>query len=147
VLESDAGNIYFAGDTGFGNVFASVRERFAPLRLALLPIGAYQPEWFMGPVHMTPDQAVEARRILEAATAIGIHYGTFALADDGFADPPQRLSTALAGSAEAEHFWLLPEGEGRLVPELLLEKELAVRRPTSPSEAEFQSGEIVSDFR
>ncbi len=145
LLESDTGNIYFAGDTGFGNLFAPIRERFAPLRLALLPVGAYQPEWFMGPVHMTPDQAVQARRILEAATAIGIHYGTFALADDGFADPPQRLRLALDGSADAERFWLLSEGEGRLVPELPLEKELAVRSHTSPDET--ASGEIVSDPR
>jgi L-ascorbate metabolism protein UlaG (beta-lactamase superfamily) len=140
VLEGAPGNIYFAGDTGFGNFFEGIRRTFAPLRLALLPIGAYEPEWFMGPVHMTPAQAVEARRILDAATAIGIHYGTFALADDGCDDPRQSLLRALQGAPDGEQFWLLPEGEGRLIPEL---PEAEVR--TQPDQ--FNSREPVPDSR
>jgi L-ascorbate metabolism protein UlaG (beta-lactamase superfamily) len=116
VVEAAHGNIYFAGDTGFSDVFATLRERFSPFRLALLPIGAYEPEWFMGPIHMTPEQAVEARAIFEASTAIAIHFGTFALADDGETDPPERLRRALQGGKDAEQFWLLEEGEGRLIP-------------------------------
>lgn len=116
VIESRHGNLYFAGDTGFGEVFAVVRSRFASIRLALLPIGAYEPEWFMGPVHMTPEQAVEARAILGAATAMAIHFGTFALADDGETAPVERLHRALAGREEASRFWVLSEGEGLLVP-------------------------------
>ncbi|MGA7521990.1 MAG: MBL fold metallo-hydrolase [Acidobacteriaceae bacterium] len=148
VLESASGNLYFAGDTGFGDFFERIRERFVPLRLALLPIGAFAPEWFMGPVHMTPEQAVEARRLLDAATAVGIHYGTFALADDGYAEPANRLHLALQGAPDAAQFWLVPEGQARLVPELPLEtEEIAVRKQTSPQEAQFQSGEILSDSR
>ena len=120
VLESvsgtHAGNLYFAGDTGFGDFFSAIGARFAPLRLALLPIGAYEPEWFMGPVHMTPEQAVEARVQLNAALAIGIHYGTFALADDGETDPVERLQRALRGRSDAERFWILQEGHGREIP-------------------------------
>lgn len=119
VLESEseaAGNIYFAGDTGFGDFFSSIGERFAPLRLALLPIGAYEPEWFMGPVHMTPEQAVEARAILDASIAIGIHYGTFALADDGETAPVERLQRTLRGRSDAGRFWILEEGHGREIP-------------------------------
>ena len=86
------------------------------MRLALLPIGAYEPEWFMGPVHMTPEQAVEARTLLGASTAMAIHFGTFALADDGETDPAHRLQQALKGRKDAQKFWLLNEGEGRLVP-------------------------------
>jgi len=150
VLESAAGNVYFAGDTGFGPFFQEIRERFAPLRLALLPIGAYSPEWFMGPVHMTPKQAVEARRIVDAATAIGIHYGTFALADDGYADPPRHLRDALDGAPDAERFWLLPEGGGRLIPELAaaaLPVESAGVQPVQvlPDKPRFQSRETVPD--
>jgi L-ascorbate metabolism protein UlaG (beta-lactamase superfamily) len=113
-LQADHGNIYFAGDTGFSSVFAALRSCFAATRLALLPIGAFEPEWFMGPVHMTPEQAVEAREILGAAATIGIHFGTFALADDGETAPVERLHHALAD--REDRFWVLTEGEGRLVP-------------------------------
>ena len=116
VVESPGGNLYFAGDTGFGDFWETVRERFAPIRLALLPIGAYEPEWFMGPVHMTPEQAVDAWTALRAGTAMAIHFGTFALADDGEADPVRRLREALQGHSDADRFWVLAEGEGRLVP-------------------------------
>jgi L-ascorbate metabolism protein UlaG (beta-lactamase superfamily) len=116
LLESPNGNLYFAGDTGFCDVFAAIKDRLSPLRLALLPIGAYEPEWFMGPVHMTPEQAVEARAILQASVAIGIHFGTFALADDGETAPVDRLRRALNGRKDRDQFWLLTEGEGRLVP-------------------------------
>jgi L-ascorbate metabolism protein UlaG (beta-lactamase superfamily) len=116
VVEAERGNLYFAGDTGFGPFFEEVGRRFAPIRLALLPIGAYEPEWFMGPVHMTPEQAVEARVLAGAEAAVGIHFGTFSLADDGEADPPNRLRRALAGREDADRFWTLAEGEGREIP-------------------------------
>jgi L-ascorbate metabolism protein UlaG (beta-lactamase superfamily) len=116
VVEAERGSLYFAGDTGFGEFFAEIGRCFSPIRLALLPIGAYEPEWFMGPVHMTPEQAVEARVLAGAATAIGIHFGTFSLADDGEADPPERLRRALAGRADADRFWTLAEGDGREIP-------------------------------
>ncbi len=107
--------IYFAADTGFGPLFARIRERFENLRLALLPIGAYEPEWFMGPIHMTPEQAVEAHRILSPGCSIPIHYGTFSLADDGEGDALARLSAALS---EHESFWIPEEGHARAIPKL-----------------------------
>ncbi|MFP5227242.1 MAG: MBL fold metallo-hydrolase [Acidobacteriota bacterium] len=116
ILETEHGNVYFAGDTGFGDLFASIHDRFPSIRLALLPIGAYEPEWFMGPIHMSPEQAVNARDILGAATAMAIHFGTFSLADDGEFDPIERLRSALEGREDGERFWTLGEGEGRLVP-------------------------------
>jgi L-ascorbate metabolism protein UlaG (beta-lactamase superfamily) len=116
LLETGHGNIYFAGDTGFGGFFASVRERFSSIRLALLPIGAYEPEWFMGPVHMSPEQAVDAHQILRASISIAIHFGTFSLADDGETAPTDRLLRALAGHKEGDRFWVLEHGEGRIVP-------------------------------
>lgn len=116
VIEASVGNLYVAGDSGFGDFFAEIGHRYSPIRLALLPIGAYEPEWFMGPVHMTPEQAVEVREQLGAEYALAIHYGTFALADDAYADPPARLRRALAGGDDASRFWILREGEGRQVP-------------------------------
>ncbi|MFN7134299.1 MAG: MBL fold metallo-hydrolase, partial [Myxococcales bacterium] len=95
VLSGPAGHVYFAGDTGFGPHFAQIAERFSPLRLALLPIGAYRPEWFMSPVHVSPQEAVQAHQTLGAATSLAIHFGTFPLADDGEHEPGQVLARAL----------------------------------------------------
>jgi L-ascorbate metabolism protein UlaG (beta-lactamase superfamily) len=83
--------VYFAGDTAFGSHFAQIREKFGPPHLALLPIGAYQPRWFMSPVHMGPDEAVRAHEILAAKTSIAIHHGTFQLADEGIDTPGKQL--------------------------------------------------------
>lgn len=116
VIEARSGNIYFAADTGFGDFIPTIRDRFSPIRLALLPIGAYEPEWFMGPIHMTPEEAVDAQSILDAQVVVPIHYGTFSLADDSETAPIERLQQALQGRTDAGRFWVLPEGEGRLIP-------------------------------
>ena len=74
------------------------------MRLAVLPIGAYKPEWFMAPMHMSPSQAVQAQADLAAPVALGIHFGTFQLADEG-QEESQRIAS--------ETFWILDFGEGR----------------------------------
>ncbi len=84
--------VYFAGDTAFGSHFAQIRERFGPPDLALLPIGAYEPRWFMSAVHMAPEEAVKAHEILAAKTSIAIHHGTFQLADEGLDSPGRQLN-------------------------------------------------------
>jgi L-ascorbate metabolism protein UlaG (beta-lactamase superfamily) len=99
VMESAAGIVYFAADTAFGDHFACIRERFGPPRLALLPIGAYEPRWFMSPVHMAPDDAVRAHRILGARTSIAIHYGTFQLADEAIDTPRKQLEAYAPGDS------------------------------------------------
>ena len=83
--------VYFAGDTAFGSHFAQIRETFGSPHVALLPIGAYEPRWFMSPVHMTPEDAVRAHEVLGAKTSIAIHHGTFQLADDGVDTPTKEL--------------------------------------------------------
>jgi L-ascorbate metabolism protein UlaG (beta-lactamase superfamily) len=115
-LNPSSGAIYFAGDTGFGSLFHEIARDFPHIRLALLPIGAYAPEWFMGPIHMTPEQALEAHSILRASVSIATHYGTFALADDGETDPVDRLRNALAVSDDDPAFWIINEGDGCGVP-------------------------------
>lgn len=91
IVEAAGRMVYFAGDTAFGTHFAAIREHFGAPHLALLPIGAYEPRWFMSPVHMGPEEAVEAHRILGAAASIAIHHGTFQLADESLDTPKQRL--------------------------------------------------------
>ena len=99
--------VYFAGDTAFGGHFSQIRERFGAPSLSLLPIGAYQPRWFMSPVHMGPAEAVSAHRILGSGASIAIHHGTFQLADDGIDTARQRLST----SVRPDSFLILANGQ------------------------------------
>jgi len=117
VLQTPAGAAYFAGDTGMGPHFREIRARFGPPRLALLPIGAFRPLWFMSGVHTSPEDALQAREILSAGTSLAIHFGTFRLADDGQEEPATRLTAALAAhAAPRPRFWILRNGEGRDVP-------------------------------
>ncbi|MDP2342738.1 MAG: MBL fold metallo-hydrolase [Deltaproteobacteria bacterium] len=115
-----AGQAYFAGDTGYGSHFAEVGVKFPKLRVAMLPIGAYEPEWFMGSVHTTPGQAVRAQLDLRAAYAVAIHHATFPLADEGYEDAEQDLQVALdeteRTSGARPAFDALPFGEGKDVP-------------------------------
>jgi len=91
IIATPGGAIYFAGDTAFGDHFAAIRERFGQPRLALLPIGAYEPRWFMSSVHMDPEDAVRAHRILGAQNSVAIHHGTFQLADEAIDAPLREL--------------------------------------------------------
>jgi L-ascorbate metabolism protein UlaG (beta-lactamase superfamily) len=116
VVEGPSGRVYFAGDTAYGNHFREIGERFPQMRLALIPIGAYRPQWFMGPVHISPQDAVKAHEDLGASTSMGIHFGTFRLADDGETEPPEQLQKELDNRKEQHRFWTLEPGEGRDVP-------------------------------
>jgi L-ascorbate metabolism protein UlaG (beta-lactamase superfamily) len=102
VLETPHGTIYFAGDTGDGSHFAAIRERFGPMTLSLLPIGAYEPRWFMAPVHIDPAEAVKASLILESEVSLAIHFGVFPLADEAIDAAPPALTQALAARPEAD---------------------------------------------
>ncbi|HEY0722403.1 MAG TPA: MBL fold metallo-hydrolase, partial [Pyrinomonadaceae bacterium] len=113
VMQTPAGNIYFAGDTGMGTHFAEIKQRFQTFRLALLPIGAYLPRWFMHPVHISPSEAVELHRQLQPRVSMAIHFGTFALGDDGELEPVLQLREASNNDSDV---WVLEHGEGRDVP-------------------------------
>jgi L-ascorbate metabolism protein UlaG (beta-lactamase superfamily) len=116
VVETPSGAVLFAGDTAYGPHFAEIRARFPKIRLALLPIGAYRPQWFMGPVHISPADAVRAHKEVGAATSVGIHFGTFRLADDGEEEPVAELQRALDHEKQRHRFWILDPGEGRDIP-------------------------------
>jgi L-ascorbate metabolism protein UlaG (beta-lactamase superfamily) len=111
VVAAPSGNAYFAGDTGWGEHFASIAQRFAPIRAAMLPIGAYLPRWFMRPVHVEPAEAVEAHRVLAPHTSIAMHYGTFRLSDEGVDQPVADLRLALEASG-VENFRAVDHGIG-----------------------------------
>lgn len=111
VVSGPSGNAYFAGDTGFGRHFEQIAQRFPSIRVALLPIGAYLPRWFMRPVHVDPVEAVEAHRILGAKTSIAMHFGTFHLGDDGMLQPVYDLQQAIRAAGNP-NFRVLAEGEG-----------------------------------
>lgn len=115
VISGPSRNAYFAGDTGWGNHFAQIAARFSPIRVALLPIGAYLPRWFMKPVHVDPTEAVAAHKALNASTSIAMHFGTFHLGDDGERQPVEDLERAIAAAGNPR-FWVLGQGEGRDIP-------------------------------
>lgn len=102
VLESTGGPIYFVGDTGWGAHFQQVKDRFGAVRLAIIPIGAFRPEWFMGPMHISPKDAVRAHQLLEAKVSVPMHYGTFKLADDEQDEPLEELARAVVEAALGE---------------------------------------------
>ena len=113
-LTTPAGVVYHIGDTGYGDgkIFARIRERYGPPRLATLPIGAYEPRWFMRPQHINPEEAVRIVRDCGAVQALGHHWGTFRLTNEGVEEPLQDLATALkAAGMPAERFKALRPGE------------------------------------
>ena len=97
IVRTAAGQIYFAGDTGYGDgaIFRSMREDHGPTDVALIPIGAYAPRWFMAAQHTDPDEAVRIMLDLEARHAIGIHWGSFQMTDEPRDEPAERLLSAL----------------------------------------------------
>ena len=97
MLRTPAGLIYFAGDTGYGDgrIFRAMRHVDGPPDVALLPIGAYAPRWFMADQHTDPDEAVRIMLAIEAKHAIGIHWGDFQLTDEARDEPPLLLRRAL----------------------------------------------------
>ncbi len=114
VLETPVGKIYIVGDSGYGGGqhFRRVAEAHAPLRLALLPIGAYEPRWFMRDQHMNPEDAVKALADCGAQAALAHHHGTFQLTDEAIDAPALALAEALdAAGIPRERFAVLKPGQ------------------------------------
>lgn len=114
VLETPAGKIYIVCDSGYGEGrhFRRVAEAHGPLRLAILPIGAYEPRWFMRDQHMNPEDAVKALADCGAAQALGHHHGTFQLTDEAIDAPAIALGRALdAARVAPEKFVAMKPGQ------------------------------------
>jgi L-ascorbate metabolism protein UlaG (beta-lactamase superfamily) len=119
VIHRSGGNIYFVGDTGYNDqTFKEIGERCGPLRVALVPIGAYEPKWFMSPIHCSPEQAVKIHQEVKARNSIATHFGTFPLADDSQTEPIIELENALQKAGiEKGVFQVLKEGVGTDYPD------------------------------
>jgi L-ascorbate metabolism protein UlaG (beta-lactamase superfamily) len=102
--------IFFAGDTAYASFFRDVREPIGSIDLALLPIGAYEPRWFMQSVHMNPAEAVQAHADLEASESVGMHFGTFQMTTEGIDEP----LTAIGVIADSGDRGLDDDGVGRI---------------------------------
>ncbi|WP_240941901.1 MBL fold metallo-hydrolase [Paenibacillus sp. HB172176] len=108
---SHSPTIYFAGDSGYFQGFKDIGRRFQ-IDVALMPIGAYEPEWFMGPQHVTPEEAIQAYEDCGARLFVPMHYGAFKLADDTPREALDRLEAERCRrELDASRFILLPHGE------------------------------------
>jgi L-ascorbate metabolism protein UlaG (beta-lactamase superfamily) len=122
--------IYFGGDTGYSSHYVEIKARFGPVDLALLPIGAYEPNWFMGPVHMNPADAVKAHKDIASRQSVAIHFGTFRLTEEAIDRPVLDLKAALARQGVPEDdFAVLPEGRTRVYALL---NNRSAKRPAPP---------------
>lgn len=95
VLKTEEGNIYWSGDSGYGGFFKTIGERLGPMRFSCIPIGAYKPRWFMGPIHISPQEAVQVHQDVRSEQTMAFHWGTFNLADEGWDEPVLDLKSAL----------------------------------------------------
>ncbi|MBE9640365.1 MBL fold metallo-hydrolase [Salipiger mangrovisoli] len=113
-IEAPRRRIWFAGDTGYGDgsIFREIRARYGAPEVALIPIGAYEPRWFMAPQHVAPEEAVRILTDVDAGQALGIHWGTFQLTDEPREEPVALLSASLeAAGIPQERFRALAPGD------------------------------------
>jgi N-acyl-phosphatidylethanolamine-hydrolysing phospholipase D len=110
-----ARSVYFAGDTAYHPDFAEVGRRLGPFDVQILPVGAYDPRWFMRVVHMDPEESVAAFQEMGGASAmVPVHWGTFKLTDEPMDEPPRRTRKAWAAAGlEPSALLLLAHGESR----------------------------------
>lgn len=116
VVRKDDYSIYFAGDSGYSKDFADIGARYGGFDLALIPVGAYEPRWFMKDQHVNPEEAVRAHRDVRSRLSIGIHWGTFELTDEPLDQPVKDLREAMTKqSIASEAFVLFKHGETRVL--------------------------------
>ncbi len=115
ITASDGRRVYFAGDTGYGGWFTQIGARYPGIEVAMLPIGAYAPRWFMKPVHIDPDEAILALNDLGAKKLACMHWGTFVLTQEPIMEPLERVRVAWKASGrKPSDLWDLAVGESRV---------------------------------
>ena len=114
-IEIEDFKFWFAGDTGYNNIqFKEIGDLYGPFDLAAIPIGAYEPRWFMKNFHINPDEAVKIHKDVKSRKSIGIHYGTFILTTEPIDQPPKMLKSELKKSG-ISHLDFLAIGIGEMV--------------------------------
>lgn len=108
VIVGKQARVYFAGDTGYSGHFKEIAQRFGPMDISLLPIGAYEPRWFMQHHHMNPAEAVRAHLDLQSHRSMAIHFGTFHLSDEAIDQPAEDLLANLKESGIPEKNFVIP---------------------------------------
>ena len=91
-IKNEDKNIFHAGDTGYSDDFIEIRNRLGAVDFAMIPIGAYDPQWFMSYSHVNPEEALNIAKDLDAKKSIGMHWGTFILTDEPVLEPRERLN-------------------------------------------------------
>lgn len=115
VIQHAGWTVYFCGDSGYGSHFKEIGGRFSRIDVALLPIGAYDPRWFMQPMHVDPEEAVQAHVDLGSRQSSAMHHGTFQLTDEPIDQPVERLGAELARRGlSAASFEVIGCGETRI---------------------------------
>jgi N-acyl-phosphatidylethanolamine-hydrolysing phospholipase D len=104
---------WFAGDTGYNDkIFPEIGNRCGPFDLALIPVGGYDPRWFMKPMHLDPEEAVQVHKDVRSKYSLGIHWGAFALTSEPIDEPPKRLREAAKTLTDSTFVtWSLGETE------------------------------------
>ena len=116
VIEGIGATVYHSGDTAYFAGSAEIGRRFPSIDAALLPIGAYDPAWFMETMHVNPEQALQAFVDLGARTFVAMHWGTFKLTDEAIGEPPAKLRAYWTERAlDLARLWILDPGEPRVL--------------------------------
>lgn len=110
--------VYFAGDTGYANHFKDAYKKFGIFDLSLIPIGAYEPRWFMKHHHMNPEDAIQAHLDLHSKYSVGIHHSTFQLTDEPMEQPREKLEELKTKSPLKHPFVSLDNGESLTIREI-----------------------------
>ncbi len=112
VLIKNDKRFFFAGDTGYSPDFKEIGKRLGPFDVSFIPIGAYNPRWFMRGVHVDPYEAIDIHKDVQSKLSIGMHWGTFSLADEDMDEPPRALKDGLQKAGIPEnHFLILKNGQ------------------------------------
>ena len=117
VIKSPEGVAYHSGDTGYFEDFREIGRRCGPIDWAMLPIGAYEPRWFMEPQHMNPSDAGQAFQLLGAKNLVAMHWGTFKLTDESTGEPPEKMRAWWREKKLGDaRLWMMDVGETRALP-------------------------------
>ncbi|KAJ2623253.1 hypothetical protein GGI25_001997 [Coemansia spiralis] len=109
LVKGERASVFHCGDTGYCPAFKRIGELYGPVSLAILPIGSYEPRWYMCHQHINPDDAVLIHRDLGACWSIGVHWGTFMMSDEHYLAPPRDLAVAASKYSLADGEFIAPQ--------------------------------------